>query len=127
MNRKIKKMTLREIKDLLKCEVVIGDDNLDLEVLSGGGCDLMSDVLAFGKPGMLLLTGLTNAQSVKTADIVDIKAIIYVRGKKPDKEGIELAKKKGIPLLSTKHMMFEACGILYSAGLPSVNETEKND
>ena len=122
MNREIKKMKLREIKELLKCEVIIGEDSLDLEINCGGGCDLMSDVLAFGKPGMILLTGLTNAQSVRTADIVDIKAIIYVRGKKPAKEGIELAKEKGIPLLCTDLMMFEACGLLYSAGLPSVNE-----
>ncbi len=122
MKRETKKMKLREIKELLKCEVITGNDNLDLEISSGGGCDLMSDVLAFGKPGMVLLTGLTNAQSVRTADIVDIKAIIYVRGKRPVKEGIELAKEKGIPLLSTKFMMFEACGLLYSAGLPSVNE-----
>ena len=115
-------MKLRDIKELLKCEVITGDDALDVEIISGGGSDLMSDVLAFGKPGMILLTGLTNAQSVRTADIVDVRAIIYVRGKKPTKEGMELAKEKRIPLLSTKFMMFEACGLLYSAGLPSVNE-----
>ncbi len=115
-------MTLKEVKEILQCEVIVGEDNLDIEIGSVGGSDLMSDVLAFGKPGMLLLTGLTNAQSVRTADITESKAVIYVRGKKPEKEGIELAKKKGIPLLSTKLMMFEACGILYSVGLPSVSE-----
>lgn len=116
-------MTLKEVKKILQCEVIVGEDNLDIEISSVGGSDLMSDVLAFGKPGMLLLTGLTNAQSVRTADIIEGKAIIYVRGKKPSKEGIELAKNKGIPLLSTNYMMFEACGLLYSQGLSGVNES----
>ena len=79
-------------------------------------------VLAFGKPGILLMTGLSNAQSVRTADIIDAKAILYVRGKKPDKEGIEIAKNKGIPILSTKNMMYKACGILYGHGLPGVSD-----
>ncbi|MFQ6083237.1 MAG: hypothetical protein ACE5WD_07755 [Candidatus Aminicenantia bacterium] len=122
-NRKPRKMTLKEVKKILQCEVIVGEDNLDIEISSVGGSDLMSDVLAFGKPGMLLLTGLTNAQSVRTADIIEGKAIIYVRGKKPSKEGIELAKNKGIPLLSTNYMMFEACGLLYSQGLSGVNES----
>ena len=74
----------------------------------------MSDVLAFGKPGIMLLTGLSNAQSVRTADIIEAIAVIYVRGKKPDENGIQLAEEKNIPLLSTKYMMYTACGLLYS-------------
>jgi predicted transcriptional regulator len=81
----------------------------------------MSDVLAFGKPGILLLTGLSNAQSVRTANIIDAKAIVYVRGKKPDKMGIQVARENGIPLLSTKYMMYTACGLLFSHGLPGVS------
>lgn len=114
-------MRLKEIKELLEAEVIYGDHFMDEEIQFAGGSDLMSDVLAFGKPGILLLTGLTNSQSVRTADIIEAKAIVYVRGKKPDKEGIELAKKKGIPLLSTHHMMYKACGLLYSHGLPGVS------
>ncbi len=114
------KMTLKEIKELLQAEVIHGDDCLDLEITFAGGSDLMSDVLAFGKPGILLLTGLSNSQSVRTANIIDAKAIVYVRGKKPDKMGVEIAKEKGIPLLSTKYMMFTACGLLFSHGLPGV-------
>ncbi len=114
-------MTLKEIKELLQAEVIIGIDNLDLEIEFAGGSDLMSDVLAFGKPGILLLTGLSNAQSVRTANIIDAKAIVYVRGKKPDKTGIEEAREKGIPLLSTKYMMYTACGLLFSNGLPGVS------
>lgn len=116
------KMTLKEIKELLQAEVINGDDCLDLEIKFAGGSDLMSDVLAFGKPGILLLTGLSNAQSVRTANIIDAKAIVYVRGKKPDKMGIELAREKGIPLLTTKYMMYTACGLLFSHGLPGVSD-----
>ena len=112
------KMTLKEIKELLQAEVITGIDNLDLEIEFAGGSDLMSDVLAFGKPGILLLTGLSNAQSVRTANIIDAKAIMYVRGKRPDNTGIEEAKEKGMPLLSTKYMMYTACGLLFSHGLP---------
>ena len=115
-------MKLREIKELLEAEVICGEDLLDEEIEFAGGSDLMSDVLAFGKPGILLMTGLSNAQSVRTADIIDAKAILYVRGKKPEKEGIEIARKKGIPILSTKNMMYKACGILYGHGLPGVSD-----
>lgn len=115
------KMTLREIKELLQAEVIIGDESLDDEITFAGGSDLMSDVLAFGKPGILLLTGLSNAQSVRTANIIDAKAIVYVRGKKPDKIGIQIARENGIPLLSTKFMMYTACGLLFSHGVPGVS------
>ena len=118
-------MKLGEIKELLDAEVIWGEDLLDNEIEFAGGSDLMSDVLAFGEPGILLLTGLSNTQSVRTADIIEAKAIIYVRGKIPDKEGIEIAKTKGIPMLSTNIMMYKACGILYSHGLPGVSDLKK--
>ncbi|MGB6338521.1 MAG: hypothetical protein WBF32_02000 [Candidatus Aminicenantaceae bacterium] len=114
-------MTLRDIKEFLDAEVIYGENYLDLEIKFAGGSDMMSDVLAFGQPGLLLLTGLSNSQSVRTADIIEASAIIYVRGKRPDYVGIELAKEKDIPLLSTQHMMYIACGILYSKGLPGVS------
>jgi predicted transcriptional regulator len=115
-------MTLKKIKEILQAEVICGDNCLEEKIEFAGGSDLMSDVLAFGKPGILLLTGLTNAQSVRTANIIEAKAIVYVRGKKPDKEGIEMAQKKGIPILSTRYMMYTACGLLYSHGLPGVSQ-----
>ncbi len=115
-------MKLREIKELLKAQVIWGEDQLESEVETAGASDLMSDVLALGKPGMLLITGLANVQSVRTADIIEAKAILYVRGKKPDSEGISLAQKKGIPVLSTDLLMFQACGLLYSQGLKSVKD-----
>ena len=113
-------MTLRQIQEILDAEVICRGDCLDVEITAAGGSDLMSDVLAFGQPGILLMTGLTNTQSVRTADIVEAKAILYVRGKKPDEGGLALAKDKGIPILSTKHMMYTACGLLFQAGLPGV-------
>jgi predicted transcriptional regulator len=113
-------MTLKEIKEILEAEVITGHDRLDQEISAAGASDLMSDVLAFGKPGILLLTGLSNSQSVRTANIIDAKAIVYVRGKKPDQEGIELAKGKNIPILSTKFLMYRACGLLFSHGLMGI-------
>ena len=82
------------------------------------GADLMSDVLAFTHAGTLLLTGLTNPQVVRTAEMAGIRAIIFVRGKRPPRETIALAEEKGIPLLATRYTLYEACGRLYNAGLP---------
>jgi len=118
-------MKLKDIKELLDAEVIWGEDLLDKDIEFAGGSDLMSDVLAFGEPGILLLTGLSNTQSVRTADIIEAKAIVYVRGKRPDKEGIEIARAKGIPMLTTNVMMYKACGILYSHGLPGVSDLKK--
>lgn len=119
-------MTLREVKKLLRAEVIYGEEVLDMEIAFAGGSDLMSDVLAFGKPGILLLTGLSNAQSVRTADIIEAKAIVYVRGKRPTPDGIELAEQKGIPILSTQYMMYTSCGLLFKHGLPGVSTLQEN-
>lgn len=113
-------MTLKEIVDILDAKLIVGESHLEDEIEFAGGSDLMSDVLAFAKPGILLLTGLAHSQSVRTADIIGAKAIVYVRGKKPDPEGIELARKKDIPILLTDYMMYTACGLLYSHNLPGV-------
>lgn len=110
-------MKLREVKDILDAEVIIGEDKLDMEVKTAFGADLMSDVLAFAKAGSLLLTGLTNAQVIRTADILDIAAIIIVRGKKPNAETIGLAKELKIPILTTKYILFETAGRLYAHGI----------
>jgi serine/threonine-protein kinase RsbT len=115
-------MKLKEIQRLLQAELVWGtEEHLEKEIEAACGSDLMSDVLAFGRPGQILLTGLTNAQSVRTADIIGAKAIVYVRGKRPEQECLEQAAIKVIPVLSTPRMMYEACGILYSHGLPGVS------
>jgi len=115
-------MTLEEIKEILKAEVITGSNNLEMEVKMGCGCDLMSDVLAFIKSDSLLLTGLTSIQVIRTAEIADIAAICFVRGKKPDEETIRLAKSKGLALLITQLPMFESCGQLYKNGLIGCSE-----
>jgi predicted transcriptional regulator len=78
----------------------------------------MSEVLAFCGHGSLLVTGLTNVQSIHTADVVDARAILYVNGKRPDAQVLDLARARGLPLLSTTLTMYEACGRLHRAGLP---------
>lgn len=112
-------MVLLDIQNLLRCQVFSGQEFLDRPVQYGCASDLMSDVLAFSLSGALLLTGLVNAQTVQTAHIADINGIVLVRGKKPDKHLIGLANRTGIPLLGTPYSMYEACGILYRAGVPS--------
>ena len=118
-------MKLEAVREILNCHVIIGEDQLDREVVLGCGADLMSDVLAFIKPGCLLLTGLTNVQSVRTADIAEVKAVLYVRGKRPDREAIHLAREKRIALLATDFHMFESCGRLYARGLAGCSELKE--
>jgi predicted transcriptional regulator len=115
-------MTLKEIQRVLEAEIICGESQLDTEIEHAGASDLMSDALAFSTPGLLLITGLVNPQSVRTANIIEAKAIVYVRGRKPAKEGLDIAIKKGIPILSTKYMMYQACGLLYQHGLPAITE-----
>jgi predicted transcriptional regulator len=115
-------MTLAEVQKILQAESITDGNYLDLEVTMACGCDLMSDVLAFIKSGSLLLTGLVNPQVVRTAEMADIKAICFVRGKKVNKETIGLARSKGISLLTTHLPMFESCGRLYKKGLIGCSE-----
>jgi predicted transcriptional regulator len=110
-------MTLREVKEILDAEVVVGSDQLELEVKTGASADLMSDLLAFAKSGSLLLTGLTNIQIVRTSDVLDIAAIVIVRGKRLFPETIQLAEELRIPILSTKYILYEAVGRLYAKGI----------
>ncbi len=110
-------MTLREVKEILDAEVVVGEDQLDKEVDTAFSADLMSDVLAFATAGSLLLTGVTNPQVVRTSEILDIAAIIMVRGKKPSQETIQLAQELKIPILSTRYILFETSGRLHARGI----------
>ncbi len=111
-------MKLKEIVKILGAEVIAGADLLETNVEMACGSDLMSDVLSFMKSESLLLTGLTNQQVVRTAEMTDLVAICFVRGKKPDQETIEMAESKDIPLLTTSLPMFESCGRLYKKGYP---------
>ena len=107
-------MKLSEVREILNAEVLSGEGALDtLEVEKGYASDLMSDVLAFASPSVLLLTGLTNVQIFRTAQMMDIPAIVFVRGKRPSDELLELACEAEMPILLTIMSMFEACGRLY--------------
>lgn len=110
-------MKIEKIKQLLDARVLCGEENLEGEVNSACGCDMMSDVLAFVKDQAVLLTGLCNPQVVRTAMMMDMRCIVFVRGKMPTSEVIELAKDAGIVVLSTEMRMYVACGILYTEGL----------
>ena len=112
-------MTLATVRDILTCDVYWGEDHLNSTVRYGCASDLMSDVLAFSQSEALLLTGLVTQQTVQTAFVADIRAIVFVRGKRPHGDVVALAAEKGIPLLGTGYSMFESCGILYRSGLPS--------
>ena len=116
-------MKISEIIDILKAEVIWGED-FDINIHTACGSDMMSDALAYVKEQSMLLTGLVNQQTVRTADMLDMRCIVFVRGKQPSDDMIALAKERGIVLLSTHYRMFTACGRLYSAGLGGGCEEE---
>jgi predicted transcriptional regulator len=110
-------MTVAQVAKILDAKIVAGGDLPDNVVNSACGSDLMSDVLAFVKDQPVLITGLTNAQAVRTAEMMDIICIVIVRGKVADEGLISLAQERGIVVLQTQHSMFTACGLLYANGL----------
>ena len=112
-------MTVAEAVRILDGQFFSGEDQADLEVQSACGADLLSDVMAFVKDQVLLLTGLVNPQVIRTAELLDIHAIIFVRGKRPTADMIEKAQASGILLAGTRLPMFLACGKIYEAGLRS--------
>lgn len=111
-------MNLKQIAEILNAEVVSGGEKLEeTEIPNAYACDLMSDVLAFCPPGALLLTGLTNIQIIRTAQMLDLPAIVFVRGKKPLAETVSLAKENEIPILLVQKSLYECCGKLYAEGV----------
>ncbi|MDR0555336.1 MAG: hypothetical protein LBG76_11165 [Treponema sp.] len=110
-------MTVTDAVKVLEGQFFCGEDKADLEVASACGADLMSDVMAFVKDRVLLLTGLVNPQVIRTAELLDIHCIIFVRGKSPSRDMIDMAEESNIILGGTKLPMFLACGRLYEAGL----------
>ena len=112
-------MKICTIRDLLDAQVIAGEENLGAHVYSACGSDMMSDVLAYVKDQAVLLTGLVNAQVIRTAEMMDMVCIVFVRSKQPTPEMVRLAEECGIVLLATDRRLYEACGILYSNGLTS--------
>ncbi|NLG87415.1 MAG: hypothetical protein GX489_09405 [Firmicutes bacterium] len=110
-------MKLIDIMQLLDAEMLVAPQDASVSVLAAGAADLVSDILAFVKEKTLLLTGLTNPQVVRAADLLDLAGIVFVRGKTPNREVIEMAQRRQLPTFRTQLNMYEACGILYQAGL----------
>ena len=110
-------MTVLQLKEILSAELLCGGDHLDREVHTACGSDMMSDVLAFVKEQAVLLTGLVNPQVVRTAEMMDMKVIVFVRGKVPSDAILDLAHNLDIVVLKTELEMFTSCGKLYQAGL----------
>ena len=113
-------MLLSDIKSILNADILSGEDEALLkskDIHTACGCDLMSDVLAFVKDQSMLLTGLINSQVIRTAEMMDIVAVCFVRGKTPPEDVIELAKEKDITILTTTYPLYAACGKLYAEGL----------
>ncbi|RJR23090.1 MAG: hypothetical protein C4582_05910 [Desulfobacteraceae bacterium] len=115
-------MKLSEVKDILKATIETGGDKLDMEIRAGAGGDLMSDILRGPKEGVLLLSGLNNIQSIRTAIIAGASALVLVRDKTPDEEMKNQAREHGLPLFTTPFTMFTACGRLFNAGLRGVDK-----
>ncbi len=118
-------MKISEIRELLDANVLCGEENLDKEVNSGFGCDLMSDVLAYATDQAMLLTGLVNPQVIRTALMMDMVCIVFVRSKTPNEEMLALARENGIVMLSTDKTLYNTCGLLYSNGLVGTKEVKK--
>ncbi len=114
-------LKLATVKEILNAEVVTGEQYLNNEVKSAFGCDLMSDVLAFIKEETVLLTGLANPQVIRTAEMIDVYAIVFVRGKRPSRQIVEMAEQRNITLMTTDYILYTACGKLYEKGLRGVN------
>ena len=110
-------MKISTLKELLDGEVLCGDEHIDRDVHSACGSDMMSDVLAYVKDQAVLMTGLVNLQVIRTAVMMDMLCVVFVRAKRPTAEMIETARESGIVLLTTDKRMYDACGILYQNGL----------
>ena len=117
-------MKISTIKELLSADVLCGEDKLESEVYSACGSDMMSDVLAYVKDQAVLLTGLVNPQVIRTAEMMDMVCVVFVRSKTPTEEMIALARESNMVLLKSKKRMYEACGKLYANGLNARGEVK---
>lgn len=107
---------------ILEAEIILDEGWLRDEITTVYGSDLMSDILSFSRPNSLLLTGLINPQTIRTAEMVEISVICFIHGKHPHQDTLDLARMNQMPLLCTGFSMFEACGKLYAAGLITCEE-----
>ena len=113
-------MTIADMVGVLHAIVLCGEDRLETPVYTACCSDLMSDVLAFVNEKTVLITGLTNPHVLRTADMLDLKCLVYARGKVPGEEILEQAVDQGLVVITTRETAFTACGLLYQAGLRGV-------
>ncbi|MDD3051391.1 MAG: DRTGG domain-containing protein [Candidatus Cloacimonetes bacterium] len=112
-------MKLKQIIEVLEAEILTPDIDLELEITCAFGADLISDVLMCVTEPTMVLTGLTNPQIIRLSDMIELQGIVFVRGKIPSEEIIEMAAERGLPLISTKFTLYKSSGLLYNLGLRS--------
>lgn len=117
-------MNIKEIADILSAEILTDFSNEETDIKYGFASDLMSDVLAYANSDSLLVTGLNNSQVIRTAEMMDMGTVLFVRGKKPCKEILELAEENSITVLSTNYTMFKTCGLLATYGMKGIESNE---
>ena len=110
-------MKLKDVKELLNADVLCGEDQLDNDIEGVFASDFMSDILAFTHDQKLLVTGMMNPQVIRTAEMVDFQCVVFIRGKVPSEDIIELARECGMIVMTSKLLMFTSCGILYTNGM----------
>ncbi len=114
-------MTIQEIVAAVKGEILIASP-FEIDLKCAFASDLMSDVLTLAEPQILLITGLINPQAIRTVEMADIPVVLFVRGKRPPAETLELARQVGVAVLLSPYTMFDTCGILYDAGLKGLGQ-----
>ncbi len=116
-------MKLNECADVLQAQVLVPAEDMGIDIKVACGADLMSDVMAFAcSSNEMMLTGLVNPQTIRTAEMMDVKVVVFVRGKIPGEQMLELAKEKNICVMSTPLPMFTACGLLHESGIKGKGE-----
>ena len=119
-------MTIREIAQILDAKWICGEEEAEQEICYAFASDMMSDVLAHVTTDTMILTGLINSQSVRTAEMLDVPCLVFVRGKVPQQDAVARAKQIGLPMLLTSCSLFEACGRLYAAGMGALKLADYN-
>lgn len=116
-------MRLKECAEVIQADVLAAGPDMEMEIKVACGADLMSDVMAFScSSNQMMLTGLVNPQTIRTAEMMDIKVVVFVRGKVPGEQMLDLAREKGICIMTTRLPMFSACGLLHQAGIKGKGE-----
>ena len=110
-------MKIREIAELVDGEIVGAPCDENYEVEKAFSSDLMSDVLRFSMDETVLITGLCNNQTMRTAEMADLRVVLIGRDKQPDDEMLELAEDSDITIIKSKYSIFKLSGILYNAGI----------